>query len=70
MKFQSNMGNLDRGIRLTVAIVLLGLVVSQVITGWVATAAAVLAAIFIITSTVSFCPLYLPFGFSSKGGEQ
>jgi hypothetical protein len=29
-----------------------------------------LAAIFLLTSFISVCPLYLPFGISTRGGKK
>ena len=61
-----NMGTLDRGLRLVAAAVVIGLYLLNVISGTVAIVLLVFAGIFILTSVVSVCPLYLPFGISTK----
>ncbi|HLP22204.1 MAG TPA: DUF2892 domain-containing protein [Chitinophagales bacterium] len=63
---QTNMGTLDRVVRLIAAAVVIVLYFMNVVSGAVAIALLVFAGIFILTSIVSFCPLYLPFGISTK----
>ena len=63
---QKNMGTLDRSLRLLVAAVITSLYFMQVISGTVAIVLLVLAAVFILTSLVGTCPLYLPFGLSTN----
>ncbi len=62
-----NMGTLDRGIRVVVALVIAALYFTGQITGVAAIILGVLAVIFVLTSLVSTCPLYLPFGISTRG---
>ncbi len=61
-----NMGTLDRVMRLVAAAIVIALYFMNVIGGTVAIGLLVLAGIFILTSLISFCPLYLPFGLSTK----
>ena len=61
-----NMGTLDKALRILVAAVIAVLYYTHVISGTVAIALLVLAVIFIATSLVGFCPLYLPFGISTR----
>ena len=61
-----NMGTLDKALRILVAAVIAVLYYTHVISGTVAIVLLVLAAIFIATSLVGFCPLYLPFGISTR----
>ena len=63
---KKNMGNLDKVIRVLVAILILVLYLTHEISGTIAIILLILAGIFILTSFVSFCPLYLPFGISTK----
>lgn len=63
---KKNMGNLDRILRLVVAVVIAILYFTNTISGTVAIVLGVLAIIFALTSTISFCPLYLPFGLSTR----
>lgn len=59
---KKNMGNADRIIRLIVAAVLLIIVfATNLVSGGLSYVLIALAAIFVLTSFVSFCPLYLPF---------
>ena len=64
---KKNMGTADRVIRLIVAAIIAALYFANVISGVTATVLLVLAGIFILTSFISFCPLYLPFGLSTRG---
>ena len=60
------MGNMDRILRLAVAVIIAALYFSETISGTVGIILLALAAIFALTSFVSFCPLYLPFGISTR----
>ncbi len=62
---KANMGSTDRGIRVVIAIVIAALYFTDVITGTLGIVLLVLAAVFVVTSLVSFCPLYAPFGLST-----
>lgn len=55
---QKNMGTLDKTLRLIVAAIAVGLGASGTLTGTLALVAYVVAAVFVATSLVSFCPLY------------
>ena len=59
------MGNADRTIRILIAAVIATLFFTNVITGTLGIVLLVLAAVFVLTSLVSFCPLYAPFGMST-----
>lgn len=63
---KSNMGTTDRIIRLIVAIAIAGLYFANIISDLTATILLVLAVIFVLTSAVKTCPLYMPFGLSTK----
>jgi hypothetical protein len=62
---KKNMGNADRIIRLVIAAILASLYFAGIITGTLGVILMVLAGIFVLTSIVGFCPLYLPFGLST-----
>ncbi|MDX1342371.1 DUF2892 domain-containing protein [Reinekea sp. G2M2-21] len=64
-----NMGNVDRIVRLILAAIMILAVVLQWVSGAIAIIVALLAAVFVITATVKFCPLYLPFGLSTNKSE-
>lgn len=63
---KQNMGSTDKTIRFVVAAVITGLFIGNVISGIFGFVLLALAAIFVLTSFVSFCPLYLPFGISTR----
>ncbi|MFN8236867.1 MAG: DUF2892 domain-containing protein [Chitinophagales bacterium] len=63
---KANMGTIDRIARVLVAVIIGILYFTGVISGTLAIVLLVLAGIFLLTSVVSFCPLYLPFGLSTK----
>ena len=62
---KKNMGNLDKLIRILVAIVVAILVYAKVITGTLGIVLSIAAIVFVLTSLVGFCPMYLPFGIST-----
>jgi uncharacterized membrane protein len=59
------MGNLDKLLRILLAGVLIGLNLGGVISGTLGIVSLILAGVFVLTSTVSFCPLYVPFGIKT-----
>lgn len=59
---QANMGTIDRVLRVVVAVLFAGLIFSGMVSGLVAIILGVLAAVFVLTSLIGFCPLYMPFG--------
>lgn len=68
---KKNMGSADRILRLLVAAVIAILYFTNVITGTLGIILLVLAAVFVLTSFISFCPLYVPFGINTcKTKEQ
>jgi len=62
---KKNMGISDRMIRIIVAVAFIILYASGTIPGILGIVLIVLALIFVLTSMVSFCPLYLPFGLNT-----
>lgn len=62
---KKNMGIIDKAIRLIAAIVIAILYYTTIVTGTIGLALVLLGAIFVLTSLISFCPLYLPFGIST-----
>lgn len=59
------MGSADRNIRIIVAAVIAILFFTGVIPGTLGIVLLVLAVVFVLTSVISFCPLYLPFGIKT-----
>ncbi|HMU83458.1 MAG TPA: DUF2892 domain-containing protein [Leptospiraceae bacterium] len=66
---KKNMGTIDRALRVVAALAVGVLWYLGVISGTVAIVLGVLAVVFVLTSLISFCPLYLPFGLSTRGKE-
>jgi hypothetical protein len=62
---KTNMGSIDRIIRVIVAAIVAVLYLNGTVSGTVGIILLVLAGIFVLTSLVSICPLYLPFGIST-----
>ncbi|MBK7133547.1 MAG: DUF2892 domain-containing protein [Bacteroidales bacterium] len=66
---KKNMGTIDKSVRILIAAVVVLLFFTNVITGTLAYVLLALAAVFVLTSFISFCPLYLPFGLSTRKKE-
>ena len=62
---KKNMGYTDKKIRIIIAIAIAILYFSGVITGITGLVLLVFALVFALTSMLSFCPLYVPFGIST-----
>jgi hypothetical protein len=62
---KKNMGLIDRIIRVALAAVVALLYFTGQLTGTAAIILGIIAVIFIITSAIGFCPLYVPFKFST-----
>ncbi len=63
---KKNMGTIDKAIRILVAVVIATLYFTNVISGTLAIVLGILAVVFVLTSFISFCPLYLPFGINTS----
>ena len=59
------MGNLDKLIRVLLAMVFVVLYLTGTVTGTLGLALVAIAVLFILTSIVSFCPLYTIFGINT-----
>ncbi|MFN3761466.1 MAG: DUF2892 domain-containing protein [Algoriphagus aquaeductus] len=62
---KKNMGNIDKSIRLLVAAVLTALYFLGVVDGTLGVVALVIVGVFVLTSVISFCPLYALFGINT-----
>ncbi len=65
MKLNKNMGTADRLIRTLLAVVFAVLYFTGILPGSLGIILLVVGVIFLLTSLVSFCPLYTPFNFST-----
>lgn len=62
---KKNVGTVDNAIRILVALVLAGLYLANVISGTLGVILLIVAVVFVLTSFIGFCPLYLPFGINT-----
>ncbi len=62
---KKNMGGADRIIRVILAIVFAALYFTGTVSGTWGIVLVVLGGVFLATSVISFCPLYLPFGINT-----
>lgn len=69
-KMKKNMGGADRVIRVIIAAIVAVLYFTNVITGTLGIILLILAGIFVLTSLVRVCPLYLPFGIRTCAGQE
>lgn len=65
-----NMGTVDRMLRTIMALVIGYLWWAGTISGALGIGLAILAIIFLVTSAISFCPLYRPLGLSTCGTSK
>ena len=63
---KKNMGLIDRIIRILIAVVVAILYFTDVIQGTPGIVLLVLSGILTLTSIIGLCPLYMPFGISTK----
>ena len=62
---KKNMGSTDRIVRFVGAAIIALLYFTNVISGTLAIVLLAVGGIFVLTSLVSFCPLYAPFGITT-----
>lgn len=67
---KKNMGKGDRIIRTILALVMLTLYFTNVISGTTGIILVLLSVVFLLTSIISFCPLYLPVGINTCKKQQ
>lgn len=67
---KKNMGSTDRIVRILAAIIFAVLYFTGTVSGTIGLVLLVLGAVFLLTSFVSFCPLYAPFGLSTCKTEN
>ncbi|MGB5273574.1 MAG: DUF2892 domain-containing protein [Flavobacteriaceae bacterium] len=67
---KTNMGGTDRVIRFLVAVAIALLVYFDMVSSTLAYILLAVAGIFVLTSLVSFCPLYAVFGIDTCGTKH
>jgi hypothetical protein len=63
---KKNLGNVDRVVRILIAVVFAVLYFTGTVTGVAGIILLILGAVFVVTSIVSFCPIYWSLGWSDK----
>lgn len=66
---KKNMGTADQIIRVLLAVIFAGLIFAGQVHGTLAVILGILTVVFVVTSVVSFCPLYVPFGLTTRKKE-
>ena len=66
----TNMGKFDRTFRLLLMAAIGALYFKHIITGTLGIILMILAGVFLLTSLIRFCPLYLPFGIRTNGKKE
>lgn len=67
---KANMGTADRVVRTIVALAIAALYFTGRISGTVAIVLGIFAVVFLVTSFISWCPGYLPFGISTAKKDR
>ena len=62
---KKNMGTADRIIRVIIAAIIAILFFTKVLSGTLGVILLIISVVFLLTSVISFCPLYAPFGIST-----
>jgi len=65
-----NMGTADKVIRLIVVAIIAALYFAGQITGTAAIILGIIAAAFLVTSLIGWCPSYVPFGISTRKSDK
>ena len=67
---KANMGSTDKIVRIIIAAIVAYLYFTNAITGTLGLVLLVFAVVFVLTSLISFCPLYSIFGISTCPVEK
>ena len=67
---KQNMGSFDRVLRISVALVIAVLYFTGQLSGTATIVLGLLAVIFVATSFIGVCPLYIPLKFSTKKDQK
>lgn len=62
---KTNMGGIDRGLRIVVGVVLIALALAGTIGAW-----GWIGLVPLATGIIGYCPVYAPFGFNTCGKGQ
>ena len=64
------MGNTDRILRIIIAAILATLYFTKTVEGTFGLVLLILGVVFVLTSFIGFCPLYLPFGINTCKNKE
>ncbi len=67
---KENMGSIDKTIRVLLALVFIALYFTGMLSGTLGVVLLVLSGVFMLTSFIGVCPLYVPFGISTCKQKQ
>jgi hypothetical protein len=67
---KKNVGTIDKVVRILIAVLVVVLWYANVISGTLAVVLLIVSGILILTSVISFCPLYFPFGISTSKKKE
>ena len=67
---KKNMGTIDIVIRLLIAAFVIVLYFTHVISGTLAIILLIISGVFVLTSILRFCPLYIPFGINTRSKKE
>ncbi len=67
---KKNMGNIDKIVRIIIAVIVAALYFMNVISGTLGIVLLALAGVFVLTSLISFCPLYTIFGIKTTPKDK
>lgn len=63
---KQNVGSIDRVVRILLALVFAVLFFTGTVEGILGIVLLALGGVFLLTALINFCPLYLPFGMSTR----
>ena len=66
---KKNIGTIDKVVRILIAVAVAVLYFTNIVSGTLGVVLLVLAGVFVLTSLVGICPIYLPFGLSTLKKE-
>ncbi|HMV14044.1 MAG TPA: DUF2892 domain-containing protein [Chitinophagales bacterium] len=67
---KQNMGKIDKAVRMSLAVLIAVLYFANIISGALAIILLVFATVFILTSFIGTCPLYLPFNINTNENKK
>lgn len=65
-----NMGTFDKAVRILLAAVVTILFFTDILSGTLGLILFIVAIVFVLTSMISFCPLYLPLGIKTTCAKK